>query len=175
MASSEPRPSEASHKGRKLHRSANQLKRNAACLPCRRRRIKCDAGKPNCSSCVRNFHFLQRTQPDEERDAKGVQCTYEDADSGDDSEDKLPKKRKASVEEEKGLDEATDTVQRLEARVGGLDLTAAADLFQRSCRPLFWLPPIHLHLKPALLTRLYLFSAMGLRQPMPLPPTLWQA
>ncbi|WWC65309.1 uncharacterized protein I303_107926 [Kwoniella dejecticola CBS 10117] len=72
-------------KQRKLNRTLPQLKRNAACLPCRRRRIKCDAGKPHCSSCVRSYHFLARTQPDEERDARGVQCFYdEDAEDVDD-------------------------------------------------------------------------------------------
>ncbi|WRT70814.1 uncharacterized protein IL334_007813 [Kwoniella shivajii] len=72
-------------KQRKLNRTLPQLKRNAACLPCRRRRIKCDAGKPHCSSCVRSYHFLARTQPDDSRDSKGVQCSYED--DGDDGED----------------------------------------------------------------------------------------
>ncbi|WVQ95303.1 hypothetical protein IAU59_002398 [Kwoniella sp. CBS 9459] len=65
-------------KQRKLNRTLPQLKRNAACIPCRRRRIKCDAGRPHCSSCVRSYHFLARTQPDEERDSKGVQCFYDD-------------------------------------------------------------------------------------------------
>ncbi|WWC92412.1 uncharacterized protein L201_007369 [Kwoniella dendrophila CBS 6074] len=79
------RQSEAPKKQRKLNRTLPQLKRNAACLPCRRRRIKCDAGKPHCSSCVRSYHFLARTQPDEERDSKGVQCYYdEDAEEADD-------------------------------------------------------------------------------------------
>lgn len=64
---------------RKLNRSANQLHRNQACLPCRRRRIKCDAAKPHCSSCIRSFRFLARTQPDPEREARGVQCVYEES------------------------------------------------------------------------------------------------
>ncbi|CAK9780005.1 hypothetical protein CC85DRAFT_326494 [Cutaneotrichosporon oleaginosum] len=62
---------------RKLKRSADQLHRNQACLTCRRRRIKCDAARPHCSSCVRSFRFLARTQPDPERDARGVQCVFE--------------------------------------------------------------------------------------------------
>ncbi|WVQ85932.1 hypothetical protein IAT38_008100 [Cryptococcus sp. DSM 104549] len=62
---------------RKLNRTGPQLKRNAACLPCRRRRIKCDAAKPYCSSCLRSYHFLRRTQPDLERDRKGIQCCYD--------------------------------------------------------------------------------------------------
>ena len=71
-------------KHRKLNRSQHQLKRNAACLPCRRRRIKCDAAKPHCGSCVRSFQFLQRTNPDETRDERGVQCFYEDDEEGSD-------------------------------------------------------------------------------------------
>ncbi|OCF78937.1 hypothetical protein I204_00881 [Kwoniella mangroviensis CBS 8886] len=74
-------------KQRKLNRTLPQLKRNAACIPCRRRRIKCDAGKPHCSSCVRSYHFLARTQPDEERDARGIQCFYEE-DAEDVDEDR---------------------------------------------------------------------------------------
>lgn len=70
---------------RRLNRSANQLHRNQACLTCRRRRIKCDAARPYCSSCVRSFRFLARTKPDPERDARGVQCVYDyDSDPSED-------------------------------------------------------------------------------------------
>lgn len=79
--------SSAPRKNRKLNRSATQLKRNSACIPCRRRRIKCDAGKPHCSSCLRSHQFLLRTQPDKAKDVK-IGCFYEDdvdadADEGD--------------------------------------------------------------------------------------------
>ncbi|WVQ85870.1 hypothetical protein IAT38_008038 [Cryptococcus sp. DSM 104549] len=73
-----PTPNPNPRKARKLNRVYPQLKRKAACLSCRTRRIKCDAGKPHCSSCVRSFNFIARTQPDPERDAKGVQCSYAD-------------------------------------------------------------------------------------------------
>lgn len=89
---------------RKLNRSANQLHRNQACLTCRRRRIKCDAGRPHCSSCVRSFRFLARTQPDPERDAGGVQCVYEHGE---------PPEAEPEGEEDPRL-----AVAKLEARVG---------------------------------------------------------
>nr|XP_031862623.1 uncharacterized protein CI109_002121 [Kwoniella shandongensis]KAA5529695.1 hypothetical protein CI109_002121 [Kwoniella shandongensis] len=119
---SNPNPS----KQRKLNRSLPQLKRNAACLPCRRRRIKCDAGKPHCSSCVRSYHFLARTHPDEERDAKGIQCFYDDEalegdeeDSSVDKEHVLPTHRdKGSKRKERAEDEdPQDVIKRLENKV----------------------------------------------------------
>lgn len=82
----EARSALASHKGRKLNRTLPQLKRNAACTTCKRRRVRCDSAKPHCASCVKHFAFLARTQPDPERDSRGVQCVYEDDDDGD-SED----------------------------------------------------------------------------------------
>ncbi|RSH86973.1 hypothetical protein EHS25_003461 [Saitozyma podzolica] len=121
MAAPEARSSEASHKGRKLNRSANQLKRNAACLPCRRRRIKCDAVKPHCTSCVRNYHYLKRTQPDDERDGRGVQCNYEECDSESEGLDfarPVVGKRKEGAGSESV--EPPEAVHRLEARVAEL-------------------------------------------------------
>jgi hypothetical protein len=84
QSQSPPTKEPAPRKHRKLNRSQHQLKRNAACLPCRRRRIKCDAAKPHCGSCVRSFQFLQRTNPDQERDERGVQCGYEEDEDGSD-------------------------------------------------------------------------------------------
>lgn len=84
--SGETRSGLASHKGRKLNRTLPQLKRNAACTTCKRRRVRCDSAKPHCASCVKHFAFLARTQPDPERDRRGVQCIYEDDEDGD-SED----------------------------------------------------------------------------------------
>lgn len=80
-----------------------QLRRNQACLPCRRRRIKCDAAKPHCSSCVRSHYFLKRTQPDEQRDARGVQCFYE---AHEEDQSHAQKKRRQSDEEEHRPSEA---------------------------------------------------------------------
>lgn len=95
---------------RKLNRSANQLHRNQACLPCRRRRIKCDASRPHCSSCVRSFRFLARTQPDAERDAKGIQCVYEDG-----TENETEEEEPTSMADG---EDPRDAVRKLEARIG---------------------------------------------------------
>lgn len=100
-------------KHRKLNRSAPQLKRNAACLPCRRRRIKCDAAKPACGSCVRSFQFLARTNPDAERDRAGVQCYYEE-----DEDEEESGGRGADDRVREGSGDPHATVRRLEAKVG---------------------------------------------------------
>lgn len=107
-----------------------QLRRNQACLPCRRRRIKCDAAKPYCSSCVRSHQFLKRTQPDEERDSKGVICFYE---AHEEEACQAPKKRRQSDSIERPVLEASGSrsgassyaaasgeakVKALEAKVG---------------------------------------------------------
>lgn len=126
-SSDETRP-----KVRKLNRSNNQLKRNSACIPCRRRRIKCDAGKPHCSSCIRSFHFLERTQPDKERDEAGVQCWYDEEGDGHEEEEPLPKGRKRSavsngvvhIEEEEA--DAQEAIRKLEARVAELQAALVA-------------------------------------------------
>lgn len=117
-------------KHRKLNRSAPQLKRNAACLPCRRRRIKCDAAKPACGSCVRSFQFLARTNPDVERDRAGVQCYYEEEEDGDEDneggggvESRLgglglgDRTREENVSRS-GTSDPQATVRKLEAKVG---------------------------------------------------------
>lgn len=102
-------------KHRKLNRSSHQLKRNAACIPCRRRRIKCDAAKPHCGSCIRSYQFLQRTNPDEERDRRGVGCFYEDEEGSEGQVDSR------GVNEFMGqrIEHPRNTVRKLEARVGG--------------------------------------------------------
>jgi hypothetical protein len=113
---------------RKLNRSAPQLKRNAACLQCRKRRIRCDAGKPHCGSCTRSHLFLARTQPDAARDATGIVCSYDEEEGGLEGVEGFKpvephvhvmeskgKKRRQSGDEE---DDAQDAVRRLEARVG---------------------------------------------------------
>ncbi|ODO08706.1 hypothetical protein L198_00439 [Cryptococcus wingfieldii CBS 7118] len=66
------------HKGRKIVRG-EQLKRNSACLSCRKRRIKCDAAKPHCASCVRSQQYLARTQPNEHH---AIQCHYDNESDG---------------------------------------------------------------------------------------------
>lgn len=120
-------PSRPQKQPRKINRSQPQLKRNAACLPCRRRRIKCDAAKPHCSSCVRSYHFLARTYPDAERDTRGVQCTYaEDAPDAVHNEQQSqglrsrlsqPTKRKLSEEDEEDGD-PEEMIRKLKGEVG---------------------------------------------------------
>lgn len=110
----EPQP----RKHRKLNRSQHQLKRNAACIPCRRRRIKCDAGKPHCSSCTRSFQFLQRTNPDPERDCLGVQCFYEEDDDEGEPSGSGSGSVMGSGSGHDRLDDPKVTVKKLEARVG---------------------------------------------------------
>ena len=106
----------APRKHRKLNRSAHQLKRNAACLPCRRRRIKCDGAKPQCGSCVRSIAFLQRTNPDEERDRKGVQCFYEDEEGESEGPPPAPTVNGQFMGQR--IEDPRNTVRKLEARVG---------------------------------------------------------
>ncbi|KIR58997.1 hypothetical protein I314_04981 [Cryptococcus bacillisporus CA1873] len=122
-------PSKAQKQPRKINRLQPHLKRNAACFPCRRRRIKCDAARPHCSSCVRSYHFLARTYPDAERDAHGVQCSYaEDApDVGHNEQQSQsspsqlaqPKKRKLSKGDEEDGD-PKGMVKMLEDKVAKL-------------------------------------------------------
>lgn len=78
IAPTTPQMSEgSSHRGRHLRRG-EQLRRNAACVQCRKRRTKCDASKPHCSACVRHHNYLKRTQPDLYPEGQEVQCCYED-------------------------------------------------------------------------------------------------
>ncbi|WVQ75983.1 hypothetical protein IAR50_005619 [Cryptococcus sp. DSM 104548] len=77
------KPSANPPKGRKIVRG-EQLKRNTACLNCRRRRIRCDAGKPHCASCLRSAQYLARTQPNERHT---IQCHYENGSDCSDNDD----------------------------------------------------------------------------------------
>ncbi len=54
------------------------LPRNSACLQCRRRRIKCDAAKPQCGACLRSHAWAVRTG--------AVPCPILDCQYGADSE-----------------------------------------------------------------------------------------
>ena len=75
----------------------------------------------SCSSCVRSFHFLARTQPDAERDAKGITCyyqgEYEDGEGEGEErwEQEEPEVPKQKVEEP---DQAQARIQQLELQVG---------------------------------------------------------
>ncbi|ORX34450.1 hypothetical protein BD324DRAFT_635980 [Kockovaella imperatae] len=46
-------PTDPPNDNRQSGKSQNTLKRGDACLACRKRRIRCDAEKPACSTCVR--------------------------------------------------------------------------------------------------------------------------
>ncbi|ODO02088.1 hypothetical protein L198_02819 [Cryptococcus wingfieldii CBS 7118] len=82
VANAHPRSSVANPpKGRKIIRGI-QLKRGSACDACRRRRVRCDAGKPHCASCVRSLQYLERIHPG---DPHTIQCHYaHDWDTEDD-------------------------------------------------------------------------------------------
>ncbi|ORY32255.1 hypothetical protein BCR39DRAFT_523592 [Naematelia encephala] len=54
---------------------AGVLRRNQACLACRRRKLKCDAQRPHCSTCVRSYKHLMRTAP---RSNPVLTCEYDD-------------------------------------------------------------------------------------------------
>ncbi|OWZ54224.1 hypothetical protein C368_03363 [Cryptococcus neoformans 125.91] len=101
---------------RKLNRSGQQLKRNAACLPCRRRRIKCDAGRPHCSSCEKSYNFLKKTQPDDEKDDGGIRCWY---DTEVDEQPVISVKRK-KIDDGNENDPKDEMIKELEAKVAEL-------------------------------------------------------
>jgi hypothetical protein len=56
------------------------LKRNHACLQCKRRKVKCDAVRPTCNPCMRSHaHALRSAQRNKSRPPVLV-CTYADDD-----------------------------------------------------------------------------------------------
>jgi hypothetical protein len=66
---------------------------------------------------VRSFQFLQRTNPDEERDRRGVTCFYENEDEDGEGSDigqgqRIPEFMGQRIEDPR------NTVRKLEARVG---------------------------------------------------------
>ncbi|WRT67022.1 uncharacterized protein IL334_003988 [Kwoniella shivajii] len=54
---------------------AGVLKRNQACLQCRKRKLKCDAVRPHCATCVRSYRHLLRTSP---KSNPVLCCDYDD-------------------------------------------------------------------------------------------------
>lgn len=54
---------------------AGVLRRNQACIQCRRRKLKCDAARPTCATCVRSHKHLLRTNP---RSDAVLTCEYDD-------------------------------------------------------------------------------------------------
>ncbi|WVO12766.1 hypothetical protein L204_100374 [Cryptococcus depauperatus] len=55
---------------------ANVLKKNQACLQCRRRKLKCDAARPHCSTCIRSYRHVLRTSA---KSNPVLCCDYDDS------------------------------------------------------------------------------------------------
>lgn len=51
------------------------LRRNQACLQCRRRKLRCDAVRPNCGTCTRSYHHAVRTNSQVN---PRLECEYDD-------------------------------------------------------------------------------------------------
>ncbi|CAE6478799.1 unnamed protein product [Rhizoctonia solani] len=83
-----PKASDSTTTGSKSHtKPANTLKRNQACRQCRKRKMKCDAGRP-CKSCLRTHaaavgNLVKQGLP---LDSIHPDCVYD----GDDQEDSPP-------------------------------------------------------------------------------------
>ncbi|CAE6429376.1 unnamed protein product [Rhizoctonia solani] len=83
-----PKASDPSTTGSKAHnKPANALKRNQACRQCRKRKMRCDAGRP-CKSCLRTHgtavaNLVKQGLP---FDSIQPDCVYD----GDDQEDSPP-------------------------------------------------------------------------------------
>ncbi|WVQ71532.1 hypothetical protein IAR50_001071 [Cryptococcus sp. DSM 104548] len=54
---------------------ANVLRRNQACRQCRRRKLKCDAARPHCATCIRSYRHILKTSP---RSNPILCCDYDD-------------------------------------------------------------------------------------------------
>ncbi|KAL7422208.1 hypothetical protein Q5752_002854 [Cryptotrichosporon argae] len=108
---------------------AGVLKRNQACLACRRRKLKCDAVRPHCGTCVRSHKHTLRTAPASE---PVLACEYDDGDAAggahsphsadaDADDDGKKKKRKATGGRRKKDDDDNDERERLARRVEELE------------------------------------------------------
>ncbi|BEI93175.1 uncharacterized protein CcaverHIS019_0508030 [Cutaneotrichosporon cavernicola] len=107
---------------------AGVLRRNQACLACRRRKLKCDAVRPHCSTCVRSYRHLLRTAPSTN---PVLSCEYDDSMDKDhhdgdtspkeDDDGGKKKKRKASGGRRKADDEVDPERDRLMKRVAELE------------------------------------------------------
>ncbi|KAJ7487703.1 hypothetical protein B0H11DRAFT_2014525 [Mycena galericulata] len=71
-------PSTSSHAGRPD--GPHPLKRNQACHQCRRRKLKCDAKRPACSTCIRSHaHAVAHAQPGTQSQLpEAPDCTFDD-------------------------------------------------------------------------------------------------
>ncbi|WRT64339.1 uncharacterized protein IL334_001271 [Kwoniella shivajii] len=75
------------------------LKRNHACLQCKKRKVKCDATKPSCSPCLRSHAHAVRSAHRNGTAPPILTCTYAE---GDSPEPTMPdesgiKKKKSNV------------------------------------------------------------------------------
>ncbi|ORX37390.1 hypothetical protein BD324DRAFT_446614 [Kockovaella imperatae] len=66
------------------------LKRNHACLQCKKRKVKCDAIHPTCSPCMRSYHHAARAAQRNKSELPVLVCTYAEVDSNPGSEDEMP-------------------------------------------------------------------------------------
>ncbi|ORY29350.1 hypothetical protein BCR39DRAFT_532444 [Naematelia encephala] len=57
------------------------LKRNHACLQCKKRKVKCDATRPTCSPCMRSHAHAIRAAQRNKTAPPPITCTYADVDS----------------------------------------------------------------------------------------------
>ncbi|WWD17684.1 hypothetical protein CI109_102125 [Kwoniella shandongensis] len=57
------------------------LKRNHACLQCKKRKVKCDAIRPTCSPCLRSHAHAIRSANRNQTPAPPLCCTYAEGDS----------------------------------------------------------------------------------------------
>ncbi|WWC99861.1 hypothetical protein V866_006770 [Kwoniella sp. B9012] len=73
------------------------LKRNHACLQCKKRKVKCDATKPTCSPCLRSHAHAVRSAHRNGTSPPVLTCTYAEGDSPEPgpSEEGKPKKKKS--------------------------------------------------------------------------------
>ncbi|KAH8928136.1 hypothetical protein BT69DRAFT_620319 [Atractiella rhizophila] len=112
---------------RALHLQAPSLHRNQACLPCRARKIRCDAGKPICGQCAnprrKKVRGGKTTELELPRCIYGPNPTAEQI-SQDPSLPYIPSKRKrvpleAVEEKDKEINELKEKIKSLERAIEG--------------------------------------------------------
>ncbi|EKD04083.1 hypothetical protein A1Q2_01558 [Trichosporon asahii var. asahii CBS 8904] len=99
---------------------AGVLRRNQACLACRRRKLKCDAVRPHCSTCIRSYKHLLRTAPSTN---PVLTCEYDDdkENDGDEDEAEARRKRRKTSGSRKKADEEAEQEPDLEAQLARKD------------------------------------------------------
>ncbi|KAJ7103426.1 hypothetical protein B0H15DRAFT_812191 [Mycena belliarum] len=75
-----PKVSSTSHSASNPSRpEPSPLKRNQACHQCRRRKLKCDAKRPTCSTCIRSHAHALTHAPPQSQLPRGPECTFDEA------------------------------------------------------------------------------------------------